>query len=227
MAADGNAVHAGVKAKGLRFRHKGQNHPAEGGVGVDVGLTDRQIRQNIPHRMEVVHRPFHRSADVRQENDRRIPVDADGFVQVIVVNFPIVLAADHNVPHIQHPQVFEDAVVGVLGKIDHALGVKFPPHIEAVHIALGAAGSNIAPSLFRLQAQQLGKSRHHFPLEGVAVAAEVAVVKGIAHIVGAIVQKGQQLRIVEVLVDRIADLRGAQPRQVVQQGIQTLAGRRA
>ena len=56
------------------------------------------------------------------------------------------------------------------------------------------------------------------------VAAEIAVVKGIAHVVEAVFQKGQQIREIEILVAGVAYLPLRQSLEIMQQGVEARPG---
>ena len=177
----------------------GQDHTAEGGVGVKVGLGNRQVVHRMARTLDATSstapRPeLHSGAYVRHENDRRVPIDlicSDGLVEVIVVNLAVVLTPYHNIARFQHAQYLDNAVVGVLGKVDHAVGEELAPQVQAVHIALGPAGGDVAPCLLPGQAHHVSEMPDDFALYLVGVAAEIAVVKRVSDVVGAILQKGE------------------------------------
>ena len=64
-------------------------------------------------------------------------------------------------------------------------------------------------------------------LELVSVAAEAAAVERVSYVVGAVLEEGQQLRVVEVLIAGVADLLGAQLFKFLQQSIEAFLGLRS
>ena len=126
VAADGDAVDAGVESVGLGVRGKWQYHAAEGGVSMDVGMLYVQVGEDFPDVVEVVYGPLHGGADVGDDYWRGIGVDAEGFPEVVVVHLAVVQASDHDVLHAQETEELDDAVVGVLGEVYGAAGEEFP-----------------------------------------------------------------------------------------------------
>ncbi len=86
MAADGNAVCPTGKVPGLGIGDKRQDHAAEGGVGVQVGVGDGQFIQDGTDLVEIIHRTLHGGADVGKDDGRDVTVDAQGFAKVAVVH---------------------------------------------------------------------------------------------------------------------------------------------
>ena len=114
VARNGDAVDATVEPEGLRIIDEGEDHATERSVGVDVGAGERQILEDAPDFVEVIHGSLHGGADVGHYQRRLIPIDENGLAQVVVVHLAVILAADHDVPHIQDVQDFEHRIVGVL-----------------------------------------------------------------------------------------------------------------
>ena len=95
--------------------------------------------------------------------------------------------------------------MGILGKIDHTLGVKLAAHVKAVHIALGAAGGNVAPGILGVESHHGGETGDDLPFDFVGIGPVIAVVKGVAHVVSVVLQEGQQLRVIEIQIGRVAE----------------------
>ena len=74
VAADGDAVDAGVEAEGLGIVDEGEEHTAEGGVGVDVAAGHAQVMQDSPDAVNVVDGAVHGGADVGNDEGRQVPV---------------------------------------------------------------------------------------------------------------------------------------------------------
>ena len=118
--------------------------------------------------------------------------------------------------------ILHHAVVGVLGEVHHAVREDFPPHVKAVHIALGAAGGDVAPCLPPLQVHHVSEGVDHLIFNLVSVHKEAAAVEWVSDVVGAVLEKREQLRVVEVLVARVAHLLRANLLNIFQQKIETL-----
>ena len=227
VAADSHAVKSGVEPVRLGVVHKGQYHAAQGRVRVYVRIGDRQIVEDGPDLADVVDRALHRRAYVRDKDDRQVPVDPDGLVQVFVVDLAVVLALDHDVARPQQAQDLDDAVVGVLREVDDAVREHLSPDVEAVDVALGPAGGDVAPRFLPRQARHFRELADDLSLHLVGVASKVAVVERVADVVDGVLHEGQQRRVVEVVVARIADLLSVQRLEVVLQGVEALSRVRA
>ena len=151
-------------------------------------LADREIVENRPDLAHVVHGALHGGAYVGHEDDGDVAVYPYGLVEVVVVYLAAVLALDHDVAGFQDAQNLDDAVVGVLGEVDDAVGEHLAPDVEPVHVALGAAGGDVAPCLVSRQVHQVGEAANDLALELVGVGEEVAVVKGVSDVVGAVAE---------------------------------------
>ena len=68
--------------------------------------------------------------------------------------------------------------MGFLGEVEHTLGMEFPGQVEAVHVAFGAAGGDVAPGVVGLQAGELGEVKDDLSLEPVGVGPVVGAVEG-------------------------------------------------
>ena len=122
VPAYGDPVYAGVECEGLRVGHEWQDHSAERGVGVDVGLPDSQVLQYRPDARDVVDGAAHGRPDGCHDHHRQFPVDPNHVPQVLVVDFSVLLPPDHGVSDVEQADVFENAVVGLFGEVEHGLG---------------------------------------------------------------------------------------------------------
>ena len=110
-------------------------------------------------------------------------MNAQHIPEVIVVDLAMRLSFDGRVGHIEDAGVLEYGVVGLLGKVKHSIGVKFPCQIEAVHIALSAAGGDVAPSVFGVQTGELGEVENDLAFELMGVGPVVGFVERVSHVV--------------------------------------------
>ena len=225
VAAYGHAVDAGVEPVGLGVRDEGQYHAAEGCVGVDVEVLDLQAIHDVPDDVQVVDRPLHGGPDVGDDYGGSVRGPPDGLAQVRVVHLSVRLAPDHDVPDVQEPEQLDDAVVGVLGEVDGAGWEEFPAHVQAVHVALGAAGGDVAPGFLAVQAHEVGEVGDDLPFDLVGVGPVVAALEGVSDVVRAVLEERQQAGIVEVLVGGVAHLPPGRVLEGVQEFVQAFSGR--
>ena len=68
------------------------------------------------------------------------------------------------------------------------------------------------------------KDVDHLVLNLVSVDAEAAAVEWVSDVVGAVLEEGPQLRVVEILIARVADLLGAHLLKFLQQGGEAFLG---
>ena len=101
-------------------------------------------------------------------------------------------------------QDFQHGVVRILREVRHRVAQHLAPDIDAVHVALSAAGSNISPSLIGRQAHQVGYGMHDFALGFVRVRLVARVAEWVADVVRGERHQRVERRVVEVVVDRIA-----------------------
>ena len=86
-----------------------------------VRAADRQVLQYLLHLGDVVHRAFHRSPDVREEDDRNIAVHPQRLAQVVVINLAVWPALHHDVARTQHACYLQRAVVRILREVEHTV----------------------------------------------------------------------------------------------------------
>ena len=70
VAAHRDTVDAGVEPVGLGFGHEGQDHAAEGGVGVEVAVGHSQAAEDFLDTFNVVDGPAHGRADIGDDHRR-------------------------------------------------------------------------------------------------------------------------------------------------------------
>ena len=186
VAADGDAVDAGVEPERLWVIHVGQNHSAECCVGVNVVFLDAQLVNDLPDRGDVVHGAAHGGADGGQDDGRPVPVDGQHVPEVVVVDLAVGPSLDGGVGQVEDAGNLEDRIVGFLGEVEHALGMEFPGQVEAVHVALGAARGDVAPGVAWIQAGELGEVEDDLSFELVGVGPVVGLVEGISDVVEAV-----------------------------------------
>ena len=100
----------------------------------------------------------------------------------------------------------KDRIVGFLGEVQHALGMEFPGQVEAVHVALGAARCDVAPSVVGIQSGELGEVEYDLSFELVGVTPVVGLVEGVSYVVEAVTEEWDERGVVEVLVAGVAHL---------------------
>ncbi len=127
--------------------------------------------------------PPHRRPDVGDDHRWQVPVDPRHVLQVPVVDLAVVLALDHHVARVQHPEVLENAVVGFLREVEYAVGEHFPGEVQPVQVPLGPAGCDVAPGQLRVQPHQAGEAGDDLPFDAVGVAPVVAAVEGVPDVV--------------------------------------------
>ena len=113
-----------AKSHGCGFVDEGEDHPAERGIGMDVGVGNREVVEDLADLPEVVHRALHRGADVCEDDRRHVAVNAQRFTQVSIVHLPVRLALHHDVPRVLEAQDFRHGVVRVLAEVTDALADK-------------------------------------------------------------------------------------------------------
>ena len=222
MTAHRHAVDPGVETEGLRVVNEGQDHAAQSGVGVNVKVADGEVLQYLPDPLHVVDGSPHRRSDGRHYHGRHVPVHPHHVTQVLVVDFPVLLPLDHDVSRVQQPDVLQHAVMGFLGEVEHRVREHLPGQVQAIHVPLGPARSDITPGIFGSDAQQAGEPVDHLSLELVGIAPEIAVMKRVANVVDRVIQKGQHCREIEILVRRVPYLPLARVLNFVQQFVQAL-----
>ena len=206
VAADGDAVDAGVEPERLWVIHVGQDHAAERRVGVDVVFPDAQLVNDLSDRWDVVHGAAHGGADGGQDDRRPVPMDGQHVPEVVVVDLAVGLPFDGRVGHVEDAGNLEDGVVGFLGEVEHTLGMEFPGQVEAVHVAFGAARGDVAPGGLWVQAHELGEVEDDLLLELMGVGPVVGPVEGVSDIVEGVVEEWDERGVVEVLVGGVAHL---------------------
>ena len=111
-------------------------------------------------------------------------------IQVVVVDLPVLLPLDHDVPRVQDAHVFQHAVVRLFGEVEDRVGEQLAGQIQPVHVAFRPARCNVSPGFLRRDPQQTRETFDYLPLEGVGVALVVAGMKWVADVVERVFEKG-------------------------------------
>src|SRR6478736_2898727 len=204
----------------------GEDDAARHGRAEELVAAEAELLEHPARGADVVDGPFHRGADVQEQDRRYVAVNAQGLFEVLQVDGAALLAADHDAAHAEHAQALLHGVVGVLRVVDDAARVHLAGQIEAVHVALGAAVRNVAPDVLAFCAGELGKAVHDVALDVVRAHAVVRGGERITDVVERVTEEREELAVVEGLVTRVADLRLARAVDAREQGVESAAGRR-
>ncbi len=145
VTRDRDAVDAVGEIPRRRIVDEGQDHAGKRGIDVEVVVRQAEALRDRADAVDAVDRTGHRRARVDEEDRRGVAVDAEAFLEILVVDLPVGLRPDHDVPAMLEPQDLRDAVVGVLRKVDDSLGEELAGEVETVHVPLGAAVGDVAP----------------------------------------------------------------------------------
>ena len=103
MAADRDTVGSRTEIKRLRMIDKWQNHSAQCRIAMNVILSDRMILHDFIYFFEIIDCSGHGGTDIGKNNRGYIAVNAYGFGQILIVNFAVIAAFNHNVAGTDHP----------------------------------------------------------------------------------------------------------------------------
>ncbi len=222
VPADGEAVRSGRKVPGRRAAQERQRHSRKGRVAVNVEPRNGEVAQDRPNAAHVVDCLLHRGADVGDHDGRGVAVDAQRLPQIVVVDLPVGQRADHDARHLQHAEVLADAVVRVLGIVDHAVRQQFARQVQSVQVPLRAAVGDIAPERIRGGVRQVRKPGKRLAFGAFRVCPVRAGRVRIAHIVQRQGEETVQVGVVEYSRAGIADERREIVRQCLKEAVKFL-----
>ena len=120
---------------------------------MNIGVGNPQVLKDTLDFLQVVDCTSHGGTDVGHYHGWQVAMDADHIVKVLVVDLAVTLPLDHDVSGVQNPHVLENAVMGILGKIEHCIGEHLTCQVKPVHVPFGTPGRNITPGVVRVDGE--------------------------------------------------------------------------
>mmetsp|Transcript_35527 Transcript_35527/g.60420 ORF Transcript_35527/g.60420 Transcript_35527/m.60420 type:complete len:429 (-) Transcript_35527:712-1998(-) len=198
VPAHGNGID-GLAKRHLRGPiHERHHHGKEGSIAMNVEpfAGDPERFENAQYAIEVVHRALDGGPDVDIDDHGTIAILGNLGLQCVVVDLAHGKSGDGLGVHAVIAGRLEDAVVRLAAGVEDSIGVTFAREEDAVEVALGAAGGDVAPVGVGGHFPEVGEEVDDGTLELTGVNAVVGGDEGIAEVVDGVLHEFVELLVV-------------------------------